>query len=187
MVLSPEEMMVYLATRASRHEHERMFRLCSLVEFFRLYRGPIKWQDAADMARQRGVDHEARASLWMVYTLLDRPIPVDDLERFGRADEHLRILQWARYGPAYMERYTSFKGLFFCLLSFFSTKGFGAKLKYLGKTRGAFLMCVSYATRLGAKLLISTLRRQSRYVATDFAYWTEPEPKVTPTDRTGDP
>ena len=180
VALNPEEMVIYLAACSGQHQHERLFGLCSLLEFFRSYRGPINWQKVADTAEQYGLRPQVYAGLLMANMLLIQPVSLNDLARLNCSDNPPRMLQWARYGPAEMERYTSFKGLFFCALTFLSLKGLGRKLKYLG-TKKVFLIGMHHVQHLSTELFLNALRGKKRYTARDFAYWTEPEP-VTETN-----
>ncbi len=100
VVLSAEEMAFYLAARSGQRQHERLFGLCSLLEFFRSCQGPIAWQRVADTAEQHGLRHQVYAGLLMANTLLTQPVSVNDLARFNCSDAPPRMLQWARYGPA---------------------------------------------------------------------------------------
>lgn len=190
IVLSPEEMVLYLAARSGQRQHERLFGCCSLLELFRSCQCPINWQKVADIAEQYGLGHQVYAGLLMANALLNQPVSVNDLARFNCSDMPPRMLQWARYGPAELDRYTSFKGLFFRVFTFLSIKGLGAKLKYLGGSSSApcgerrrtggrgktFLTSVGHAFHLGAELFANAFRGKNHYTARDFAYWTEPEP-----------
>jgi hypothetical protein len=190
VVLGPEEMVFYLAACSGQRQHERLFGLYSLLEFFRSYRGPINWQRVADIAKQYNLGHQVYAGLLMANPLLDQPVSVNDLARFNCPEAPQRMLQWARYGPASLARYTSFKALFFRVFTLLSIKGWRAKLKYLGgpasdRGRGtAFLAGVEQIVRLGAELLTIAWQGKKRYTATDLAYWTEPEPVIEATGGT---
>jgi hypothetical protein len=180
--LSPEETVLYLAVRSGRRQHERLFSLCSLLEFFRCNRGTIDWQKVADGAEARGLRRQTHAGLLMVNALLDQPVSEDDLARFECADTPPHVLQWARYGPASLVRFPEFKGLFFCLFGLASTPGLVPKLRYLAGASssragsGAFATCAAHAFHLGVHLLGSALHGKRRYEARDLAYWIEPEP-----------
>jgi hypothetical protein len=182
VVLEPEEMVSYLAARSSQRQHERLFGLCSFLEFFRCYDGPVAWQRVAETARRHGLEHQVHEGLLMANALLSYPLPTGALSQFDSSGPSSHLLRWARYGPAEMQRYTSFKELFFRVFAFLSIRGMGAKLRYLsspsndGRTGGMFLRGVDQAARLGAEQLASSFRRPTSYTATDFAYWTKPEP-----------
>jgi hypothetical protein len=177
VVTSPEEMVLYLAARSGQRQHERLFGSCSLLEFFRCYRGSIDWQRVADAAEQYGLGHQVYAGLLMANALLNPPVSAKDLARFNCADLSPRVLQWARYGPAALDRYTSFKASFFYAFTLLSTKGLGAKLKHMGKSK-TFLACVLDTVRLGTQFLTSTLQKKKQLTAKDLAYWTELEPRA---------
>lgn len=180
-LLSPEESVLYLAARLGQSQFERLFGLCSLLEFFRGYQDPLDWQQVADLAKQHGLKGQVYAGLLLVNPFLNRPISPDDLARFQCSDPPPRLLAWARYGPAALDRHTHFKELFFCAFSLLSTQGFKAKLKYLfglpcrqGRRR-AWLICTQHALSLGWTLLAGLFQGKKPYTARDFAYWTEPE------------
>jgi len=118
----------------------------------------------------------------LVNAWLDQPKLVEGLSLFEALEVSPRLFNWARYGPASLERYTSFKALFYCVFSLFSTRGFLAKLKYLfarsdrRQKKAAWLPCLVHAVRLGGQVLFAPFRKRKTYTAKDFAYWTYPEP-----------
>ncbi len=184
-LLTPEEMVVYFAARIGQQEYERLFKLCDLIEFLRRYPGEIHWQAVAELAAAHDMAAAVHVGLLAVNPLLDHPLPPEAFSHFEPLDAPPRLLNWARYGPGSLERYTSFKALFYCIFSLASTEGLAAKLKYLLRIsdrrhqRALGLTCVNHAARLGWQILTSPLRRKRRYTVQDFAYWTRPE---TPSD-----
>ena len=182
VILRAEEMAAYLAAQAGRGQTDKLFTLCSLLELVRSYSGPLDWAQVIDIARDSGVESPVWAALLAAETLLEQPLPASEAMRSPSQRGLPRMLQWARYGPGSLERYTDFKGLFFCLLAFLSARGLGAKLRYLvglsvgGLGKGALVRCGSHLLLLASGLLRAAWRGKSQYTAMDLAHWVKPEP-----------
>jgi len=185
-LLTPEEMVVYFAARIGQREYERLFKLCDLIEFLRRYPGEIRWQAVAELAIVHDVAPAVHVGLLAVNPLLDQPFPAEIFSFFEPLDAPPRLFNWARYGPGSLERYTSFKALFYCMFSLASTEGLAAKLKYvLGisdqrRQKVIWMTCADHAVRLGWQILTSPFRKKREYTVKDFAYWTQPESDMGP-------
>jgi hypothetical protein len=188
VVLGPEEIATFLAARSGRRQHERLFGLCGFLELCRGYRDPLDWVKVAELAEQHGLTDKVRTGLLIANALLDQSVPIEALAHFDRPGKSPHMFQWARYGPAAMERYTSLKAPFFYVFTLLSIKGLKAKLEYLTGVSSshegtrAILGGVGYAVRLGIELFVGAFRGRKRYTARDLAYWTETEPAVDDLD-----
>ncbi len=178
VALAPEEALLLLAARVGQQERDRLFGLCSLIEFLRWYRGPLDVQRIVTQARQRGLVPPVGAALQAVAALTDdERLPAINLALGTTSVPPLRILEWARYGPAALGQYAHFKGLFFFFLSLLSAEGLGARVRYLLRAllggHGRRPLLPGLALRAAAGLLARRAERER--TVTDLAYWVEPE------------
>jgi len=174
VVLTPEEMVLYLGTRLGQHKQNRLFGLNSLIEFFERQTDPLDWSEIIQKAEQTGT----AALLAEAMQLADQVL---DGERFD-AMSHLatprvapRVLEWARYGPDAFGPYAGLKSSFLFLLSFLAMDGFKARLGYLWRSlfgtpgRRAMLPGLVREALSGFFALWRPMRQPS------IAYWAEPE------------
>jgi hypothetical protein len=178
IALSPEDLLLHLSARLGEQKQDRLFGLCSLLEFFRGYSGVVDWRQVADAARSRNVGEQVCEGLLMANMVSegDGPVPAEALDLLGCPGTQPRILEWARYDPGSVGRYTNFRTTFYYAFSLLSIRGVGAKSRYLlhsalgSRKRGPVLPGVMAELAAGAA---SSLKKQER-TTRDFAYWMEP-------------
>ena len=178
MALSPEDMLLYLGTCLGVQEHNRLFGLNNLLEFFRENTEQIDWEQLVRKAKQFAVLKHFAKGMLIVNKLLDNmSIPPAILSSLTGCTSPPRVMEWARYGPDSFERHADLQYGFFFLLSFLSSRGAKTKLKYLlrfifghQKNRSLLLRLV----RKTASGILSLVRRKP-YDITDFVYWVEKE------------
>lgn len=175
IIASPEEIVFCLAARLGQSEHERLFSACSLIEFFRTYTGALDWQRVAHLSKQYEQQHAVGTGLLIASSLSHQPIMPEAAAGLCDSVQVPHLLEWARYGPESLVRYTHFKSLFYCVHSFLSVHGLRNRLAYL--TQGKVLVnSLRYALEIGAHWLAAPQRSQKRLTIYDLAYWTEREP-----------
>jgi Uncharacterised nucleotidyltransferase len=177
MALSPEALLLYLSARLGRQSRERLFGLCSLLEFFKAYPEPLNWSQMATIAAHYGSGPSACKGLLMVRDLVDPAcIPQPAIDALGCAAISPHVLQQARFEPGAWGRDASFKRAFYLLFTLLSIDTAQERYRYLARTladerRGK--AAVSDALQgLGATARAG-LRRERR-TARDSAYWIEP-------------
>jgi len=178
VALSPEDMLVYLGARLGEQGQGRLFRMNSLLEFFRGCAKPLDWRKIADTARQYGISQSLGEGLLMVSELLNsEQIPPAAITLCAGSVPQPRVLEWARHGPTSFEPYADFKRPYFYLLSFLSVEGVKAKSRYLLRSLFGHQ---GYQPVLPGLILESvtnalSLLRRRRQAIRDSAYWVEPE------------
>jgi hypothetical protein len=176
VALSPEDMMLYLAAWLGKVKQNRLFRLNTLLEFFRNYSAPLDWQLIARKAQQYGISELVDEGLLMVSELVDNgQLPLTALPLCAGPISHPRVLEWARYGPLSLDLYTDLKRPFFYLFSFLSVAGMRAKFRYLLRSLVGYQGNVPILPGLALELttgMLSLMRRKQRAIR-DFAYWVE--------------
>jgi hypothetical protein len=177
IALSAEDLLLYLSARLGRQERDRLFGLCSLIEFFRGFSGRLNWGRIESIAQRYGVTKAVYEGLLLVDGVLeDSRIPPDALGQLIGADLRPRVLEWARFNPAVDSRYTGFKRAFFYLFSFLSIEGLPAKCRYLLRSLAGGQGSRPVLPGLALELMISafSLLRRKRHTTREFAYWIEP-------------
>jgi hypothetical protein len=174
--LTQEEMLVYLSARLGERTHERLFGLCSVLEFFRGYTGTLDWQQIAGVIQRYGLRKAACCGLAMVEEFVhgDRldQAALDALRCPATAPH---VLEWARYDPASWGRYGGFRSAFLYLFSLLSIDGTSAKLQYVlrslvGSRRHKPILL---GLMLEVVASIFALFRRKQRSTRDFAYWIE--------------
>ncbi len=174
--LSPEDLVLALGDQFARHEQDRLFALAALLEFLGSYMGSLDRQVMMDRTQTM-----ERGSLVRAGLLLAGALNQDDRLSFpgedGEPNSALKLLEWARYGPDSLERYTELKDAFYYLLSLSSLQSLPARGQYilaslLGQDgRKAFLPGLAWnLMKNGLKL-----KGKSSKSVTHYAYWTEAE------------
>jgi hypothetical protein len=179
IALSPEDMALAQSARLGRLKKNRLFGLCSMHEFFRGYSGPLDWQRVTSTAQRYGVSGLVCEGLQLASELFDDGrIPASALALDTCSDTRPRVLKWARYGPAALDRRTSLRGAFFFLFSFLSIDGAKLKSRYLLRSLFGHRSKEPVLPGLMLEFVTSTLSslRRKQSTARDFAYWTKPEP-----------
>ena len=179
MCLSPEDMLLCLSSRLGKKERHRLFGLCSVLEFFRGYSGPLDWQQIASAAQQYGVSRWACEGLLMARGLLDNgSLPLTALRLLFCSESLPRVLEWARYGTSSLARYAGLKRAFLYLFSFLSVDGVNAKCRYLLRSfwgdHGNKPVLAGLTLEL-MRNVFSLLRSKNEDTLREFAYWIEPE------------
>ena len=186
VILDPSEMLVYMAGQSGKREFERLFALRNLVEFFQQYQDPIDWAEVARLARVYGLSRHVYLGLLAFNEFSSSPISAQNLALLETQAAPPFILQWARYGPGALDRYTSFKELFSHAFTFFSIPGFTEKLKYmfapLPYPGRVIVDGLTRSVRLFVELLTARFRTQPSLSIKDFAYWIEPDSGSQPVD-----
>lgn len=178
IALSPEDMLFYLSAQLGKQRQNRLFGLCSLLEFFRGYPAPLNWEQVTSMAQRYGVSHWVGEGLLMAKEVVgDDQIPSSAFTSLLSSDLRPRMLGWARYGPVSLDLYTGFKRTFFYLFSLLSLEGGKAKFKYLLQSLFGHHGSKPMLPGLMLELMASTfsMLRKKRPAITDFVYWIEPE------------
>ena len=180
VALAPEELLVYLCVIASRAVDQRLFSLCTLLEFFQGYAGPLDWQRVAALAQQYGVNTAGCEALAVAEQVLDVDSQRQALQAFPGADAQPRVLEWARYGPSLLVRYTELKRAYYYLLGLSLEQGMGAKGAYLRNSLRGRQGKKAILPDLFMELMKNAFKvfRQPEGNARDFAYWIEPEATV---------
>ena len=175
VALQAEELLLHLATRLGSQHRDRLFELCSLLEFFRGYSGPLDWQQIVATAEQSGLRKDLLEGLSLASKYVARGrVPIEYLGLLKGTQP--RALESARYDAASYGRYSNFKAAFYYLFTLISTAGVIAKLRYLLRT------LVGVGDRPVVPRLIydvvkssfATSQRKSR-TAREFAFWLESE------------
>jgi hypothetical protein len=163
--LPAEELIVCLAAGLGLRAGGRLFGLCGLLELFgRLPRG-VSWERVAEAARRHRVQHEVAAGLALATAVLDLDTALPP------APSPPRLLEWARYGPASVERRTGLRRAYLYLLALLSLRGGGAKARYVGRS----LVGPPHLFRL-LREVAGAFRRPEPSLR-DFAYWLERNPR----------
>ena len=170
VALPAEELLLHLAAKLGSQPRDRLFELCSLLEFFRGYSGPLDWQQIVTTAAQLGLSKDLSEGLLLVSKYVTQ-IPAEELRLLDGATRP-RALESARYDPDSYGRYTNFKAAFYYLFTLISTAGATAKLRYVLST------LVGWRDRPGVPRLIydvvkssfGTSQRKIR-TARGFAFW----------------
>jgi hypothetical protein len=176
VALGAEELLLHLAARLGSQRRDRLFELCSLLEFFRGYSGQLDWQQIVATAEQLGLKKDLSEGLLLVSKFVARDrIPIEDLGLLEGATRP-RALESARYDPASYGRYANFKAAFYYLFTLISTAGVTAKLGYLLRTLvacgdGPGMPRLIYEV---VKNSFATSQRKSR-TAREFAFWLDSE------------
>lgn len=177
IALSPEALLLSLSARVGHQSRERLFGLCSLLEFFKAVPGPLNWHLLASMATRYGIGRPACAGLLMVRDLVDVPaIPQSALETLACPATGPRVLEQGRDEPGSYGRDAGFKGVFYLLFTLLSIDSAQERYRYLVRTlveeqRGKAVASAALQG-IGATAR-SALRREQR-TARDSAYWIEP-------------
>jgi len=176
--LSPDSMLVYLSFLLGKEKQYRLFGMCSLIEFFRCYADQLNWQQITTTAVRYSVAESVCEGLLVARELVgETTVPPLALHLLGCKSSLPRVLEWARYGPDSLLRYTGFKGIFFYVLSLLSVNGIKEKCGYLLTSffgaRGKKPVLPGLILELTAST-ISLLRNRS-LSPRDFAYWLEPD------------
>lgn len=185
VALTPEELLIYLAVITSRATDQRLFSLCTLLEFFHGYSDPLNWGHIAALAQHYQISHVVCEALAITEQVLDVGSQRQALQAFPGVDMQPHVLEWARYGPALLVRYTELKRVYYYLLGFLLEQGVGAKLAYIRN---------SFTRRQGEKAILPDLFvefirngfklfKQPEGNARDFAYWIEPEAMNNPASK----
>ena len=178
VALSPEDLLLYLGAQLGGQKQNRLFGLCGLLEFFRGYTGTLDWRHLTDAARRYNIGEQVCQGLLMVNLVSEGqgPVPAEALDELACRGVQPRILEWARYDPNSVARYTNFRTTFYYLFSLLSVRGAGAKMTYLlrsafgSRQRGPVLPGVISELLTGA---VASFKKQKR-TTRDFAYWMEP-------------
>jgi len=184
VAVTPEALLLYLSVRLGIQCRDRLFGLCSLLEFFRTYEGSIDWQQVIRAAEYQALKNELCQGLLLVSGFLapDR-IPADVLSTLKSSAPAPRALESARYDPDSYGRYTNFKAAFFYLFTILSTAGAGSQLKYLLRTLVGW-GSPPVVPRLISEVVKSLLAsfQNKRRTAKDFAFWLDSDPALRITD-----
>lgn len=178
LALPPEELVLHLSAQLGVQTHERLFGLCSLVDFFQHYDGPLDWNHIAHLAQQRGLARQAQEGLQLVSDFpCARQTLVGNSEFVNGSDCQPRLLEWARYDPSAWGRYSAFKKMFFYAFSLLSTRGIRRKTGYLVRSLLPMRGKPPLLPSLVLESVVNLLRfaRKTERTARTFAYWTEPE------------
>jgi hypothetical protein len=180
VALSPEEMLVYLSARQGMREPARLFGLTGLLEFFRLYCGPISWDQVAATARQHDLSVPVAEGLAMVAELWPGElVPPGTSAPCISANAPPRVLQLARYSTDSLGSYSDLKAPFLYLLSLLAIPGLGARARFLVRSLTGSPNHQAVLPRLLLKTgagLLSRLRPGNRPTITGMAYWVEVPP-----------
>jgi hypothetical protein len=181
VALSPEDLLVYLAARLGSQEQDRLFGLSRVLEFLRLYDGPIDWPQVKRISRQHGLSGAVDDALSIAGGVLDDgrvPAPTPGL---AGSNAEPRILKLARYGPDALGLHTDLKAAFFYSLSLLAIEGTRAKAGYLLQSvagqRGRRLLLPRLLLKTAAGLA-SHLGPGQRQTITGMAYWIEAGPQA---------
>ncbi len=177
IALSPEEMLLHLSAQLGRQKRDRLFGLCTPLEFFRGYAGPLDWQLILSLAQRYTVSHWACAGLQMVSEFLEPDrIPPGVVNALAYSELRPRVLETARYDPASEGRYTGFKRAFLYLYALLSIEGTTAKARYVFRSLFGGTGGKPYLPDLLMQLIKSaySLSRREKRKSSDFAHWVEP-------------
>ncbi|MFN8486560.1 MAG: nucleotidyltransferase family protein [Caldilineaceae bacterium] len=180
VALEPEALLVYLCVIASRAVDQRLFSLCTLLEFFQGYAGVLDWQRVADLAQQSGISAVVCEALAVAEQVVDVDSQRQAIQAFPGADVKPRVLEWARYGPSLLVRYTELKRAYYYLLGLSLEQGIGAKSTYLRNSLWGRQGKKAILPDLIVELMKNAFKvfKQPDGNARDFAYWIEPEATV---------
>jgi hypothetical protein len=179
IALSPEDMVVHLAAWLGEQKQNRLFRLNSLLEFFRSYTAPLDWQQIAHTAQQYGISQLVDEGLLVINELLDTgELPSTALPLSAGPISPPKVLEWARYGPSSLDLHTDLKRPFFYLFSFLSVTGTKAKFRYLLRSLAGYQGNKPVLSGLALEFVtgVPSLIRRKQHVARKLAYWVETEP-----------
>jgi len=134
VALRPEELLLHLAAKLGSQSRDRLFGLCSLLEFFRGYSGPLDWRRIVAAAEQLGVKKGLSEGLMLVAGFLPQDRIPSEYLRVLEGCTPPRALESARYDPDLDGRYTRFKAAFYYLFTLLSTAGVLTKVRYVLRT-----------------------------------------------------
>jgi hypothetical protein len=180
VAVAPEALLLYLSARLGIQCRDRLFGLCSLLEFFRAHTGSIDWQQVIRAAEHQVLKNELCQGLLLVSGFLatDR-IPADVLSKLKSSAPAPRALESARYDPDSYGRYTNFKAAFFYLFTVLSTAGAGSQLKYVLRTLVGWGSPPVVPRLISGvvKSLLGSFQNKRRTVK-DFAFWLDSDPAL---------
>jgi hypothetical protein len=137
--LTAEELVVVLSAKVGAANEHRLFALCPLLEALRELDGELDYLRILELAERHGASDVVAAGLRVAADLAR-----DDRLRFELADRLAdtpasaapRMLEWARYGPSTVRRYSWLRSLYYFALVLLMTPGFRAKLRYVRRSHG---------------------------------------------------
>jgi len=158
---------------------DRLFNLCSLLDFFRAYNGKLNWRVVENLSKSNGVEDQVQRSLETLAQFSEKSL--------GRALPRsaklaCRMLEHARYDEQ-TGRYGAFKRLFLLVFTLLSVPGAWSKCNYAAR-----LICNEFYsgtiwTALKSALAGLTRRTQKAPSPTRaFAYWIESSPAGEPAE-----
>ena len=171
-VLSVESILAYLAAGVGRSQESGLFRLCNLLEFVRGQGSLPGPSTILEVACAHGIGAAAESGMLLAGHFTGSGLTAGEPEGTHTASVPMRLFRLARYGASALERYTDLKSAFYCALTLLTTRGLGAKLRYLAGGI-PILRGLAAAGRL-VRTRVWT-RRARRLKATDLAYWAQPE------------
>lgn len=183
VALAPEELLVYLCLTTSRAIDQRLFSLCTLLEFFQGYRGPLDWPQIEMLARRYNVYPEVCQALAIVEQVIEGDSRQQAIRHFpGCAETQPRVLEWARYGPSLLVRYTELKRTYYYLLGLLLEERPNEKFAYLRNSLVSQQDKKAILPSLLKELFANAFNLLKKPVsnATEFAYWVEPETIANP-------
>ncbi len=155
LALSPEDIALSLTCRLGRAAN-RLFSLCSPLEFLRRYAGPLDWERMVCSAERYGVAPAVRQGMAVLASFTD-----DKRLSVSSSAERPHIFQAARFSASY-GRYGAFRYLYFYLFSLLSSEDSKEGVRLL--FRAPLRKIVTHG--------LNSLRRK-KPTARDFAYWIE--------------
>lgn len=178
VTLPPEELFLYLCAQFYQHKDTRLFRLVSLLELVRKTPNNWNWERLAVLGQTHKLNrawHEGVAAIQQLLGEKFMPPLALDLP-FGM-DAYPRVLEWARYGPDTLTRYTDLKQTYYYLLGLLSTPGIGAKSRYLFQSlkskNGQRPILPGLLAELSGSVFTAWQKETHTHTAREFAYWIE--------------
>ncbi|MBN1562385.1 MAG: nucleotidyltransferase family protein, partial [Anaerolineae bacterium] len=132
--LSPEDMVCYFSAQLGRKQQNRLFELVNVLEVFRQAADlALDWSQVITQADRAGISAAVQQGLLAAGEVLAADqLTSPALNTWLQASAPPRILAWARYGPDSFEtRTSSFRGLFFYMITLLSITGIVAKFRYV--------------------------------------------------------
>jgi hypothetical protein len=167
--LTAECLVAVLAAGIGRAHEDRLFRACSLVEVLRKLPTPLDLTLIGELAEQHQVRDEVIRGLATAFFVLGQSFE-------GAEQSQVRVLEWARYGPADVNRFPWLRAPYYFALSMLVTNGIAQKLRYLGRALGGSRngppILPLILLEAGRGLIRTALRSKASF--RDLAYWIDP-------------
>ena len=182
--LPAAELAASLLARAGRRESGRLFRLGAVFEFLRRYQAPLDSGKVMDVAR-RTASEEAVAAGAQAVAALAGPEEGRVLQGLGAgARAPVKLLEFARYDAASLERSPAFRDAYFFVFSLLALRGLGARTRFLVRSLVLPDRGLPVVPRIAIQIAthVLTARAKPRPSLRDLSYWARP-PRERPVEQ----